>query len=1145
MRGTLRIPADTLANQAKAANPDWSIWVEANAGSGKTHVLTQRVLRLLLANVAPQSILCLTYTKAAAAEMRRRVSKLLASWAVATPADLEAKLRDVVPGPIDDKMRALARTLFAKALETPGGLKIVTIHAFCESVLHRFPLEAGVPFDFTVIEDSDRADMILAARETVLAAGLKDGEHADAVETLFGLLSDHSIAEAIETALADGRKLKRVLADRPAAKARLRQLVGAGNESLVELQAQVAHETLLSALDIREMVQLFEGDGSKTRGVRFVDILARANPEQLTAETLLAAFFTDKGPRASLMTAKQQTAYPHIFERVSAEQARLLLLNDAIASAALIERSEAVLDVVGAISDRYEAQKRARALLDFDDLVEKLGDLFENPQLGPWVQYKLDAGIDHILVDESQDTNPEQWRVVRAIADEFFRGASAVQRPRSLFAVGDQKQSIYSFQGAEPALFGETGQLFKTLAADAKRDFAWLPLHTSFRTLRGILEAVDHVSDRPDIQEALLSTEKVHHDTARSEPGGMVTLWPPLQQVASVIQPGEWPIEPVNAEQTAPRQVAERIAGEILGWIDTKRPLQQRGRPVTADDVLILVQSRNALFQEIIRALRKKGIPTPGADRLKVTGHIAVLDLLALCDVLLNPADDLQLAALLRSPLFDVTEDDLFNLSQPRAKGETLWQALQACMLPECMSAFQKLSRWRGQLDFERPFEFIAAVLYAEGGLKRFHARLGTEVDEVFAELLSLALDHEQTEQPSLQGFVAAMRQRDVSIKRELAEAGSGVRVMTVHGAKGLEAPIVILADAASKPSGKQRSTPLHVIVDPPGPLLIHASSEKTHVPQTLVERDRIRARLDQEYWRKLYVGMTRAEDELYVTGALTAGNKAVKPYAGTWYEAIEDALRPFAQSVIDADGKETALIYPRARPEPKPVGSAIPVTPPLDIAATLHPLPTYAGPVILSPSSVHTGAGMSVFDSAAERVADADTARKGGIALHALLQHLPKLDAALWSVVVPKAMPVLLPDLPRQHKAVGDKAIAILARPELKHVFGPNSRAEVSFALDLLHQGKPVQLAGRIDRLIVDDSGLLVVDYKSDAAPPAGSDQVPENYRTQLGLYALVAGQLFPGRTVRAAILWTALESLMELSPEQLAAATQDFTLR
>jgi ATP-dependent helicase/nuclease subunit A len=1143
-RGKLTIPHPTKRNQRKAADPEWSIWVEANAGSGKTYVLTQRVLRLLLADVPPQSILCLTYTKAAAAEMRRRVSRDLAAWATMSDAELDKALAVIEDSSVDAAMRKRARTLFAKALETPGGLKIVTIHAFCESVLHRFPLEAGVPFDFAVIEDDERAQMVLDAREAVLAAGLKGGAHAEAVETLFGLLSDYSIAEAIDTALADGRKLKYVLADRAGAKSRLRTLTGFGNSpSSIEIAAEITGNRLVGPTEIARLLQLCPPNGGNRT---FEDKLAGLDARHPSPEGWMRAFLTaDETVPARFPSKAVNDADPGLADLLRAEAGRLADLAEQRKAALLIERSEALLDIVGAISDRFEAQKRARSLLDFDDLVEKLGDLFDDPDQGLWVQYKLDAGIAHILVDESQDTNPEQWRVVRAIAREFFTGDGAVSRPRSLFAVGDQKQSIYSFQGAEPALFSDTGRIFRTMAQDARRRFDWLPLHTSFRTLRGILQAVDKVSDQPGIQAALLSAEKVTHDTARADEGGMVTLWPPVQQGAMVLEAGEWPTKPVESEQTAPRQVAERIAGEIAAWVRDGRPLANRKRAVTADDVLILVQSRGALFQEIIRALRNKGLPTPGADRLKVTGHIAVLDLLALCDVLLNPADDLQLAAVLRSPLFEVSEEDLFAIAQPRAKGEPLWRALSASRLPSAMDASEQLARWRGQLDFERPFEFFAALLYAEGGLRRFHARLGGEVDDVFAEFLDLALSHEQTNQPSLQGFVAAMRARTVSIKRELAESGGGVRVMTVHGAKGLEAPIVILADAASKPMGSQIGKPVYVVTEPPGPLLIHANGKKSHVPQTLALRTAVEDNLGQEYWRKLYVAMTRAEDELYVTGALTPGVDAGRQLDGTWYAAIDAALRGDAESQLDAEGRQTALVYPARRPQAQAATeSRRPAGPPVQ-PLVLEDLPEYRPmPVIRPSSAIGKTAPLRALDSAAERVLDADAARREGIALHALLQHLGKVAPALWPLVVPKAMPVLLPDAPERHAAVGAKAVSILSRPELAHIFGPDSRAEVPFAVNARRAGEPVQIAGRIDRLIVDERGVLVVDYKSDAAVPDRADQVPGNYLAQLGLYALVAGQLFPGQEVRAAILWTSLESLMNLPsglrPEGLA----DYTI-
>jgi ATP-dependent helicase/nuclease subunit A len=1139
-RGHVNPPFNTVASQAKASDPALSIWVEANAGAGKTFVLTNRVLRLLLDGVKPQSILCLTYTKAAAAEMRKRVGARLAGWAVADEAALRMALRELTGGEPTKRQVEDARTLFARALETPGGLRILTIHAFCEAVLHRFPIEAGVPFDFAVIEDDRQVNMLLAARESVLAEGLRGGAHAQAVETLFGLMSDHAITEAIGAALAAGARLKTVLADMPGARARLRLLVGGNGDSSETIEADMLAGTLLVPTVLRAMVQRLGGD---PEGSRTSDALARIDPDRPTLMGLRKVFFTDKGePRTRLLLKAEQLAHPDLQEMLLAEQERLVALADRLAGARLVERSEAVLDVVAAIVARYEDEKRRHALLDFDDLIEKLGDLLDSEALGPWVRYKLDAGIDHILVDESQDTNEQQWRVVNALADEFFTGDGAVTRPRSIFAVGDQKQSIYSFQGAQPALFGDTGRSMAKKASGVDKAFERVSLHTSFRTLKGILDAVDLVCDNAEIQQALLAEDKIIHEPARLHRGGTVTLWPPVQDEKTVQDEADWPKRPVEAEQSANRRVALRIARQVRDWIDRGRLLGERDRPVAADDVLILVQKRGALFQEIIRALRAERLPTPGADRLAVTGHIAVLDLLALIDVVLNPADDLQLAALLRSPLFDIREEDLFAIAQPRAERQTLWSALFAADLPAARAAADRLEKWRAALDMERPFEFLAGVLYAEGGLKRFHARLGQEVDDVLSELLDLALTHEQGPQPSLQGFAAEMRRRAVTIKRELAETGSGVRVMTVHGAKGLEAPIVILADAASKPSGKQTGKPVYVLDKAPGPLLMHAASKGQHVAATAVERDRVDTATAAEYWRLLYVAMTRAEDELYVTGPLGSG-KAETLVAGTWYDAIERGLGETAQPVVDAQGTEVARVFPAAvayqfRPAAAGRGGEAarlvpgPVPPP-QIEPVIRP--SYAGGVRAT----------GTLETKAEALRDADTARQEGIALHALLQHLGRVDRGNWSQVAPRALEALLPEHAHRHERIAGKAMSILARAELATLFGPGSRAEVPFRVKVKQRGKPIWLSGRIDRMVVDEQGVLVVDYKSDATVPEEAAKVPGNYLTQLGLYALVAGQLFPGRNVRAAILWTELESLMNLPDGLLEAARSDFTLR
>jgi len=397
-----------------------------------------------------------------------------------------------------------------------------------------------------------------------------------------------------------------------------------------------------------------------------------------------------------------------------------------------------------------------------------------------------------------------------------------------------------------------------------------------------------------------------------------------------------------------------------------------------------------------------------------------------------------------------------------------------------------------------------------------------------------------------LQGFVAAMRQSEVSIKRELAEAGTGIRVMTVHGAKGLEAPIVILADAASKPQGNQVNRPVYLLTDAPGPLLVHASGRGAHVEGSQAVKAEVEANLGKEYWRKLYVAMTRAEDELYITGALTPGRKPESQLEGTWYQAVDRALRDEAEIVRDEQGAETALIYPRERLAPQPVKRLAEMVPLAGQPQAFAPVPAPAVAPIVTPSSARSHvAPVLALDSLAEQVRDADAARKEGIALHALLQHLGRVDPAMRADVVPRALLVLLPDAPGSHARIGAKALSILARPELATLFGPASRAEVPFLVDARRDGADIRLAGRIDRLLVDDSGVMVVDYKSDTSVPGQPGDVPGNYLTQLGLYALVAGQLFPGRDVRAAILWTQLESLMFLPPDRLAAGAQGFTMR
>jgi len=1131
------MPQQIVAAQRDASDPERSVWVTANAGSGKTYVLTARVLRLLLSGAKPEEILCLTYTKAAAAEMRGRVAERLGQWALESEDELIKDLTALSGVPPTPAMRLRARSLFARALEAPGGLRIQTIHAFCESVLHRFPREAGVPFDFSVLEEHQRDSMLLEARETVLAAGLRGSGEAAAVETLFGLLSDFQIETAILEALNQQRTLRPVLARRQVAKRELLRLVG-NVGSIDEVMAEISSGYSLSADDHAQIFALIPPD---PYGTDFVDRLGQIDPARPDPDDLLDAFLTQADHTARKTLIKKATAVliPEVAARLVAEGQRLEQAYQKLVSAELVARSEAMLDVVAAISAHYEKQKRARSLLDFDDLIEKLAALLRDEEQGNWVRYKLDAGLSHILVDEGQDTNPLQWQVVGALIDDFFFGDSAADRPRTLFAVGDQKQSIFSFQGADPKVFVEAGRQYAFSARAAHFEITPVPLRYSFRTLPNVLNAVDEVFKRADLRDGALEATGVAHSTARADAGGTVTLWPPIKDQAEETDPTNWPTEPPEIQtQSAQRQVAEKIAREIKGWIDLKRPLGPRGKAVSADDVLILVQVRSVLFHEIIRALIRAGVPTPGADRLAVTTHIGVLDMMALGDVLSNPADDLQLAALLRSPLFDVSEDELLAVAQPRGD-KRLWRAIEGSDIPAVKAAYEQLYGWRNRLDFERPFNFYADVLYAGGGLRRMRGRFGSEIDDVMAEFLDLALSHEQSPQPSLLGFLAELRSREVTIKRELAEGGAGVRVMTVHGAKGLEAPIVILADAASTERGRDRRS-VYLRAEPP--LFVHASSAATHAPATTGFKDEADGDQLREYWRKLYVAMTRAEDELYVTGYLTKQGKV----DGSWYEAIEQGLGPLSESLTDADGNTAALVYPRERPAPARLK---PVEVPADFGGMtldFKPLPERKPRKVLRPSSVETPSDPDrTLGTRLEQGLDPMTARLAGTALHALLQHLAKVAPAERPAVAARALPQLLPEAPEQHQGLQTKALSILSRPELAPLFAEASRAEVPFLATAQHKGETVTIAGRIDRIVSTPEGVLLVDFKSDADPVMEPARVKPGYLTQLGLYALVAKQLFPGQRIEAAILWTGLESLLKLPDAASAEAARGFTIR
>jgi ATP-dependent helicase/nuclease subunit A len=1131
-----KIPDAVIARQIEAADPDVSAWVSANAGSGKTYVLAQRVIRLLLDGTDPAKILCLTYTKAAAANMANRVFERLAGWTALDDAALEKEIRRTGLKRVDGKRLARARKLFAEALETPGGLKVQTIHAFCTRLLQQFPFEADVAARFEVLDETQQKQMIETIRLDVLlaAAAKPDSPEGRALATVIALASDFgfqlALAEAIQerdhitewltrAGGIDGAmaELSRALAIEPA-------------DTIESVERALFEEAHILAAEWPALIAILS-KGTKTdrdQSERLTTMRTTAGEERFAA--LLSVFCTAEGAaRASIVTKSVRDRSPELCARFVAEQKRVCALLERRRAVIARTRTAALMTIANAMIARYRAEKEARGRLDYEDLIAKTRDLLSRVSAA-WVHYKLDLGIDHLLIDEAQDTSPEQWDIVERLVAEFAVGAGARgSLSRSIFAVGDDKQSIFSFQGADPREFHEKQVAFKRTFEAAEIEWRDVRLAYSFRSNDSVLTAVQHVFAVPAVFRSVTTDEdgiSAHLALPDAAPG-LVEIWP-LVEPEKRDPPKPWDQPFDKTSETSPRvKLARQIAKAVRLWIERKDQVGSGAErhAVRPGDILVLVRQRGPLFEAIIRALKNDGIDVAGADRLVLTEHIAVMDLLALADAILLPEDDLALATVLKSPLIGMSEEELLALAYDR-KG-TLRAALNE-RRPEIAKRLDMIARDAQRLS---PFAFYANLLGADGARKRFLSRLGPEANDVIDEFLNLALAYESRETPSLQGFAAWLRTASAEIKRDMEIARDEVRVMTVHGAKGLEAPIVILADTTTEPQGpiqhQPRLLPLpaqDAAPDTPDRLVwIPAKREDT--PPTAAARAATVDDAVDEYRRLLYVAMTRAADRLVVCGSVGERRRP----QGCWYDLIAEPLKPHCTEEPADVGEGSVLRY-RKTPS-KPETLSLFDLPPAPPAASerpgwlTRPAPheetTFAP---LSPSQLHDETVPIVrFGGAARRQAMAR-----GVVMHRLLQSLPAIAPEHRGDAARRYLAGKSRDFSTEEaEELARKALALVERADFAALFSPESRAEVPIVGHVMNRA----VAGVVDRLVVTTNEILIADHKTNRDPPRTPEKVPKGYVAQLALYRAVLMKLYPGKTVRAALVWTEVPDLMEIS--------------
>lgn len=1142
--------ARVVERQREGADALSNAWVSASAGAGKTRVLRDRVLRLLMAGVRPERILCLTFTKAAAAEMSRRINDELGKWTVADDPTLNGLLAELYGVSQAPEMLVQARRLFARVLDAPGGMKIMTIHSFCQSVLRRFPLEAGVVPHFQVMEDRDAGEMLEEAKADLLLAA------SDTTRPLHGAVAE--IAARVHEVrfpelLGEVARARRQFADLlnetggvEGASARLADFLGIAPEtSESELLAQACGDDAFEVSDLRRVVlALAEGSkGDQERAGLIATWLAADTQTRAGAMSDYAAVYLTKGGdiRKTLATKAVIKAMPDAAEILGREAERVLALQEQTRKANLLFANTALLHVAAALTRLYEARKAARGRLDYDDLISRTRDLLRGDGAAAWVLFKLDGGIDHVLIDEAQDTNPEQWDVVGGLVEEFFAGISARDEAteslglpeRSVFAVGDVKQSIYSFQGAEPRRFREMRDYLRDRATASEGRWTNVALDFSFRSSRPVLEAVDKVFAAPAARVGVVEDGEtdLQHTPLRDVDAGHVELWPAIvSEKPEEPEPWKPPVDPVSLPG-AMDKLAGLVARQIADWLASGEILESKGRPVEAGDVLVLVRQRGAFVESLVRALKDRQVPVAGVDRMILTEQIAVMDLLALGEFLLLPEDDLNLATLLKSPLLGFDEESLFDLAHNRGD-VSLWETLRVRCdeNPRFGEAAGYLSDLRARVDVERPYELFAGVL-SRGGRARIYERLGPDAADPIDEFLSLALSFESSHTPSLQSFLHWVIAGQAQVKRDLDQTGGAVRVMTVHGAKGLEAPIVFLPDTTRLP----RNLPsLLWHEDGNVPFVVWLPRVDDADMTTLALRDAVRERQLEEYRRLLYVAMTRAEERLYVCGWNEPGD-------GSWYALVQEAMGAIAQPVdlplLAENGVEGAEVLRLEAAQRGPV-DLVDATPAVKVMA----LPDWAQrsapaepspPRPLAPSD--PGEDPPVRPPI-DRVDDQQRFVRGNI-LHRLLQWLPELEPEKRRDAAARylARPVFALSEDNQG-VIAHEVLSVLERPEFAHLFGLGSVAEVAITGTAPRTNGAVHvISGQIDRLVVHGGEVSIVDYKSNRPPPEDPHAVAPVYLRQMAAYRHVIRDAWPGHPVRAFLLWTDAPRLMELPGELL----------
>lgn len=1155
--------------QAKASAPHNNIYLTASAGTGKTHVLIARLIRLMLAGAAPESLLCLTFTKAAAAQMKTRLFKELAQWTNFDPEALRHRLKEQYNTEItDDEHLSRVHALFAQALDLSDRLRIQTFHSFCQSLLGRFPLEAGLLPGFEAIEEGESQRLLAEARDITLRRSLETPALEKAMALIARKTTEHSFKELMDTlrmqagTLSHGLRYYQGSADRYCDA--MEQFLGVQGETVESLAVQAFNAWPLGPADTVSLIHSLK-DGTKTDET-MANILAKvfifsaAEPHSGPAVpaisvpdisaperfSLISGWFLTAAetPRKNLITKGCLKKYAHLEDMIKPLTDWHEKAYDRIQHRHLADQSSAIIRIGVELLTAYETEKRRLSLVDFQDMVDRSVSVIAGQRMTPWVLFKMDGEISHILIDEAQDTNPDQWRVVVSLAEEFYAGEGVSNENRTIFAVGDEKQSIFSFQGADPEQFLKARQELSIRARAAGKAADTITMDLSFRSTRGVLDVIDRLfTEFPAAAHGVVFDSKtLAHQTARVGDGGKTTLWPLFTDRLEGEDTDEKPWVPPltqSSKISAEQEAAVKVALNISERLKSGEILPAKGRPIHAGDFLVLVRRRKLFTETLTRYLQFLGVPVAGRDRMKLTEEQPVMDLLALAGAALTPDDDVTLATVLKGPFIGLSEDGLFRLAHNREKKSLYQQASQHGDDPEIKQALQRFIVLTGNADQVNVYDFFAAILEQHKGRAFLVARLGEEIHEPVNALLEAAMAFDRMEAGGLYAFLALVNRSGSDVKRELDQEQKQVRIMTVHSAKGLQAPIVYLADTTTTPhmTNDNRLVTWFPPAGPSGienstvPFLLWTDTLKDLSFVTALKQDKKESAF-KEYNRLLYVAMTRAEDQLIVVG--WKGER--ENPEGCWYNLIKDTfdcLVPETEAMLD---KQIPVVY-ECPQERTPSDMTDNMLGEMSIASPgwlfMPPPQETMPPNPLRPSDISETFTASPLDLIGESSAQKSGGgyRIRGQIIHKILEWLPDC--------LPSEREKFLQTYLEQEfgagaetEALTDKIIQLFALPETSMILSSAGRSEVPLT-GLIGQ---IPISGRIDRLLVSDKEIVFADFKTGFRRPGKAENIPADTYRQMALYSGILRQIYPNRHIKALLIYTEGPDVFSLDPRRLA---------